>query len=302
MDFRGGCLLNLGQIKVHRIDQTKKAVIGFIKQHRINESSVLAVLESTGGYEKMAAYCLNDVGIKVHIAHPNKVVAFAKAKGRLAKTDAIDAKLLADYGRFIDEKDLKPLLSKEQDELQTLSSRLAQLKEMHHQETCRMGLAVSKEIKKSHLQILKLLAKQIEKLMKEIEKRLHADEQMKTDYQLLRTMKGVGPVLAMTLLVDLPELGKINKKEIAALVGVAPITTQSGQKIGKARTQYGRGTVRKILYMAALSATVHNKKMKAFYQHLIAAGKLKKVAIVAVMRKMLVILNAMMQSKTCFQA
>ena len=128
------------------------------------------------------------------------------------------------------------------------------------------------------------------------------DPEMIEKHDLLSSMKGVGPTLALALLIDLPELGRVNKKEIAALVGVAPITNQSGQREGKAVTKHGRSGVRKILYMGALSACRYNPKLKEFYLRLIGAGKPKKVAIVAVMRKMLVILNAMLQSKTHFNA
>lgn len=288
--------------KVHRVKQTLSAIDSFINTHGVNKEQTLAVLESTGGYEKRVSDRLSQAGIQVHIAHPNKVKAFAEAKGRLAKTDSIDAKLLASYGQFMDKEQIRPPLTPEQDRLQSLSARLAQLKKMHHQEACRIGQARHKEVKKSHQSLLKMLAKQIEQLKQELEQHINEDETMKADYKLLQSMKGVGPILAMALLVDIPELGKISKKEIAALVGVAPITKQSGQKSGYAKTQYGRGTVRKILYMGALSAIKYNPLLKAFYERLTAKGKLKKVAIVAVMRKMLVILNAMMQSKTCFNA
>lgn len=126
------------------------------------------------------------------------------------------------------------------------------------------------------------------------------ESELKEKYTLLRTMKGVGPVLALTLICSLPELGVANKKEIAALVGVAPITNQSGQKIGKAMTRFGRHNVRRVLYMGALVASSHNEKFKHFYKKLVEAGKPKKVALVAVMRKMLVILNAMIMKKTAF--
>ena len=131
---------------------------------------------------------------------------------------------------------------------------------------------------------------------------IESDEALKKRYALLRSMKGVGPTLAMTLLADLPELGKISKKEIAALVGVAPMANESGQQAGRAMIRYGRQSVRKILYMAALVATQHNARLKVFYQHLLAKGKAKKVALVAVMRKMIVILNAMVQSNTAFNS
>jgi transposase len=247
------------------------------------------------------ARCLDKAGILVHIAHPNKVVAFGKARGKLAKTDAIDAKLLADYGAFFDKAERRGPRSSEQEELQLLNTRLAQLKEMRHQETCRIGIAFNKRLKESHEQIIKFLDKELVEITEEIKLCIDSVPELKAAYILLQSMKGVGPVLAMTLLADLPELGKISKGEIAALVGVAPITKQSGQKQGRAKTAYGRSSVRKVLYMAALSASQHNARLKIFYERLVSAGKAKKVALVAVMRKMLVTLNAMMHSNTLFQ-
>jgi len=287
--------------KTYHIEQTPSAIRNFIQQHKIETNKTLVVLESTGGYEKLVVENLRAVGFHVHVAHPNKVHAFAKAKGRLAKTDKIDAQLLSAYGRFIDKNAIREPLSAKQQELQMLGARLEQLKAMHHQESCRKGMT-SKAVKKSHELMLKVLKKEVATMEYHIEKLIQADEELAANYTLLRSMKGVGPTLAMVLLTDLPELGKVNKKEIAALVGVAPITQQSGQKTGKAMTRYGRQGVRKVLYMATLVACKHNVKLKEFYDRLVKAGKPKKVAIVAAMRKMLVILNAMVQSKTCFNA
>lgn len=287
--------------KVSRINQTKESIEAFIKQNRANEKPTLAVLESTGGYEQLIANCLEGAGLLVHIAHPNRVRDYAKAKGRLAKTDKIDARILEGYGEFIDPKIIRDLPSELQLKLNALSGRLAQLKENHHQESCRMGLVKEKEIKESHKSLIQLLVKQIEKIESQLLSLIETDECLSQKYKLLRSMKGVGPVLAITLLAELPELGRVSKKEIAALVGVAPVTKESGKCKGKAVTQYGRKAVRKVLYMGALVAARHNKRMEVFYQNLLAKGKLKKVALVAVMRKMIVILNAMVQSNTVFQ-
>jgi transposase len=286
---------------VTRIEQTEEAINGFINQQKAFTSKALVTLESTGGYEKLVADCLSLAGLTVHIAHPNKVKSFAKAKGRLAKTDKIDAKLLCDYGRFIDADEIRGLRSKEQEELRELGARLAQLKDLHHQETCRLGIASNKNIARSHGSILKTIKAEIAVIVKQIMQLINENSGLKEKHSLLCSMKGVGPVLSMVLLTDLPELGQINKKEVAALVGVAPLTNQSGQKTGKAMTKYGRAGIRKILYMAALTASRHNPKLKVFYERLVSAGKPRKVAIVAVMRKMLVILNAMIITNTRFE-
>lgn len=287
--------------KAYRIHQVKEKIISFIKEHYKENEHVLAVLESTGGYEKLIARTLAELGVKVHIAHPNKVVAFAKARGRLAKTDKIDSHLLASYGRFVQEiEPIKDLKSPPQEALEELSARLMQLKEMHHQEACRLGMPISKPVQISHEKILCTLGTEIKSIQAQIEKLIEADPTIKAKYAVIRSMKGVGPVLALTLICELPELGKANKKEIAALVGVAPITNQSGQKSGRSSIRYGRSYVRKTLYMGALVACKHQPKMKSFYESLIQAGKAKKVAIVAVMRRMIVILNAMVQSNSHF--
>lgn len=285
--------------QVFHITQTEEAIIEFIKQQETKTKNALVVLESTGGYERLISHCLQLAGLTVHVAHPNKVSAFAKAKGRLAKTDKIDALLLSAYGRFIEASDIRELPSKAQQELQALGARLEQLKQMYHQETCRLGQSLE-VVKSSHEGLIEILKKEIKELEDKVMKLIESDAELKMRYDLLRSMKGVGPVLAMVLLIDLPELGKANKKEIAALVGVAPVTNQSGQKQGKAMTKYGRQGVRKVLYMAALTACRYNSRLKTFYDGLLARGKLKKVALVAVMRKMLVILNSMLHSRRYF--
>lgn len=288
--------------KVIRIDQTDKAIREFIEKHKSENKKILAILESTGGYEKLAADCLSESSITVHIAHPNKVKSFAKARGRLAKTDRIDATVLKDYGSFINLDEIRELPSKMQYQLQLLGARLAQLKDLHHQESCRRGIASEEVIEQSIDMVLEIIKKQIEAVKKNILAIIKGDAELKDTYEILCSMKGVGPALAMILITDLPELGRANKKEIAALVGVAPITSQSGIKTGKAMTRYGRSSIRKVLYMGALTACRYNEKLKLFYEKLRAAGKPAKVAIVAVMRKMIVILNAMIASKSPFLA
>jgi len=286
---------------VLRVKQDKLQIRKFIRKHLNGKGTILCVLESTGGFEHLVSQCLVEAGIEVHVAHPNKVVAFAKAKGRLAKTDRIDAKILQEYGKFIQQDELRNPLSKEQLELQELGARLAQLKITRHQETCRIGTMKTPKVKKSLEMMVKELDKQINFFEEAILDAIKNNERLKKLYVLLQSMKGVGKVLAMVLITDLPELGSLNKKQIAALVGVAPITKQSGKWHGVAVTNYGRATVRKVLYMAALVASKHNEKMREFYERLVAKGKLKKVALVAVMRRMIVILNAMASTETSYQ-
>lgn len=285
--------------KVARIEQTEKSINKFIKGNKTDKNT-LAVLESTGGYELLAVNCFEKAGFVVHVAHPNKVRSYAKARGRFAKSDKLDAKIIEGYGKFIDPKIIYDLPSPEQRELSALSGRLEQLKEAHHQESCRLGMVKELQIKRSHETVMKLLKEEIKIIEAELLNLIKTDEALNKRYELLCSMKGVGKVLAMTLIAELPELGEIGKKQIAALVGVAPMTRESGKCIGKSMTQFGRQHVRKILYMAALVAARYNARLKEFYQRLLAKGKLKKVALVAVMRKMIVILNAMVQSNTVF--
>lgn len=278
---------------ITQLPQDRKSMISFIKKHFEQPNESLVVLESTGGYELLAAECFDEMGVTVHIAHPNRVREFAKAKGRLAKNDRLDAITLSEYGRFIDPSDIRPLRSKLLMKLSALNSRLGQLNELHHKEAFRLGTARILEVKHTHKEMLKLLAKQITRIETQMIELINSEEELGEKYTRLQTMIGVGPTLALTLIAELPELGDANKKEIAALAGVAPITKDSGKRRGRAITQNGRNSLRKILYMGALSAIRYDKKIKEFYQRLISMGKAKKVGIVAVMRKMLVTMNAM---------
>lgn len=289
--------------KSFNIDQTLPAIKHFFRDKIQTPEKTLIVLESTGGYEKLVKHYLVDQGITVHVAHPNKVKSFARAKGKLAKTDKIDAHLLSEYGKFIDGKEIRQNADKNQEELRTLGTRIEQLKQMHHQESCRLGMVFSNaQVKRSIEKMLKILKASIKAIEDEILEKISLDATLKEKYDLLLSMKGVGKTLAMSLIIDLPELGEANKKEIAALTGVAPITTQSGQKGARGRIKYGREGIRKILFMCALTACRYVPKFKAFYTKLIDAGKAKKVAIVAVMRRIIVILNAMVRTKTHFSS
>lgn len=283
--------------KTFKVKQKAKDIKKFIAYNLKNvDKSTLCVLESTGGYEHEVSQLLIQAGATVHVAHPSKVVAFAQAKGRLAKTDKIDAKILKEYGKFIEPHELRAPLTPKQLELQELSSRLAQLKIMHHQELCRIKEVKSIVVKTSLEEVIASISQLLEAAEKVILDAINGDEVMQKKSAILQSMPGVGKVLSTTLLVDLPELGILNNKQIAALVGVAPVTKQSGKWVGKASARYGRPAIRKILFMGALVATKHNKKLKEFYDRLIAVGKPKKVALIAVMRKMIVILNAMIRN------
>lgn len=228
----------------------------------------------------MAAHCLNEAGVTVHIAHPNKVRAFAKAKGQLAKTDKLDALPLSAYGQFIEPDEIRPLRPRRVLKLSALNSRLAQLKHFHHQEACRLGAAQDASVKHSHQGMLRVIEEQLVQIEGEMQTLIKSEPELDKIYEHLQTMPGVGPTLALTLIATLPELGSATKKEIAALAGVAPITKDSGKQRGRAAmTQNGRAGLRRIFYMGALSAIRHDKKMQAFYNRLTSSGKAKKVGI-----------------------
>jgi transposase len=279
-----------------RINQTQEAIDALIQNQIISFKPKLCVVESTGGYEHLIVARLQFAGFDVHIAHPTRVRAFAKAKGWVAKTDRIDAFMLAHYGEFIGEEVVIANRTSEQQHLIDLQARFQQLKDILHAEQCRLQNCVHPEVKNDIQEIISFLKQRIDQLYKTIQELIKKDDVLNSRQTLLRTLKGIGPKTAQTILINLPEIGTVSNKQIAALVGVAPMTNQSGTRQGYAKTRDGRDTVRHILYMAALTATRHNPVMKVFYERLLSAGKLKKVGIVAVMRKMLVILNAMVRN------
>lgn len=279
-----------------RVNQTQEAIDDIIQHQIIFFNPKLCVVESTGGYEHLIVSRLQKAGFNVHVAHPTRVRAFAKAKGWVAKTDRIDAFMLAHYGEFIGEEAIIVNKTNDQQQLIDLQARLQQLNDMLHAECCRIQNCIHPKVKEDIQESIDFLKQRSSQLYEKIQALIKEDPILNNKERLLRTFKGVGPKTAQSLLINLPEIGAVSNKQIAALVGVAPITNQSGKKQGYAKTQNGRDMVRRILYMAALTAVKHNPVMRVFYQRLISAGKLKKVGIVAVMRKMLVILNAMIRN------
>ena len=287
--------------KVHKVLQsnTKR----FIETHEAEFHGALCVMESTGGHEINLARHLADQGIAVHIAHPNQVVAFMKAKSRLAKTDAIDARLLSQFGAFLTPEQIRPPLSKKQYQLQHLGSRLSQLKGLLHEERCRQNHPNMTDpfLKETLNEVIEIIEEKIKDVQNTMLSLVRSDDGLKEKFGILQSMPGIGELSALNLLADLPEIGKLSKGAIASLVGVAPITQQSGKKQGQSHIRYGRGDLRKVLYMGALVACSRNPLMKAFYERLCAKGKPKKVGIIAVLRKMLITLNAMIKSNTLWK-
>lgn len=256
----------------------------------------LIVLEATGGWEAAVTSALIMRGLPAVVVNPRQVRDFAKATGRLAKTDALDAEVLALFAKAI-RPEVRALQDKETQELGALVNRRRQLVQMLTMEKNRLNLAQPsvRENLKKHIQWLEQCLKDLDK---EINQFIQNTTVWKDKDKLLRSVPGVGNVLAATLLVELPELGKLNRKQIAALVGVAPLNRDSGFFKGSRCIWGGRSHVRSTLYMATLAAIRSNPKIKRFHTRLKEAGKSSKVAITACMRKLLVILNTMMQTQT----
>ena len=274
------------------IENNTKAIRQLI--NRIKADSVIVVMEATGGYENQLVQMLHDHEIALAVVNPRRVRDFANAIGMDAKTDPIDARVIAYYGE-VAKPAPQPAKSEQAKKLRALVERRRQLQGHIGQETNRVQQVDDIEIKKLIQKSLEWLKKQLKSLDKRLAKATKqlAAEQRKIE--ILESAKGIGPVAISTFLAELPELGALNRNEIAKLVGVAPMNNDSGQKPKKRKTIGGRSYVRRVLYMATLSATRFNPTIRKFYQHLLAEGKEKKVALVAAMRKFLTILNSLIK-------
>lgn len=259
----------------------------------------LIVLEATGGFESAAVAALAKLGLPVVVVNPRQVRDFAKSMGRLAKTDALDAFTLALFGERV-RPAVRPLPDEAAQLLDALLTRRRQLIEMLTAEKNRLGFARG-PVRRDITQHLRWLEKRLADVDGDLTDAIAASPLYRAQDDLLRSVPGVGRVTAFTLLGKLPELGRLSRREIAALVGVAPLNRDSGQMRGKRFVWGGRAPVRAVLYMAALVGVKHNPRLRVFYERLCAAGKVFKVAITACMRKLLTILNAMARSGTPWQ-
>jgi len=255
------------------------------------------VLEATGGFERPVAAALGAAGLPVAVVNPRQARDFARADGRLAKTDEIDARVLALFAERM-RPEVRPLPDQEQQALSGLVARRRQLLEMRTAETNRLSTAPSEAVRQSIEAILTAINKQLREAERQLKEAVEKSPMWKEKARLLCSVPGVGKHTAHALIAGLPELGEANRREIAKLVGVAPLNCDSGQRRGQRTTWGGRADVRSALYMAALVATRHNRRLKAFYHRLLKKGKAKKVALVATMRKLLVIVNAMVKNGT----
>lgn len=285
-----------GASPIWRLANTPQAIADFLDA---TGPVGLAAFEATGGYERNLQGALRAVGIPFARVHPNRIVAFRTRRGVKAKTDRIDARLIADFAALeIDRCGLAPLMEGEP-ALREMVARRRQLVEALHAERCRMALARSTAVRASLDGVVAALRSALDALEADILATLAAREELAEMARHLRSLSGVGPVTVMTLLGELPELGRLSNKQIASLTGLAPRTRASGTRTWRATTGHGRPGVRLVLFNAARSAIRHNGPMKAFYQRLVTENRRPgKVALLAVMRKMLVILNAIARDKT----
>ncbi len=255
----------------------------------------LAVLEATGGYEAPVAAALATADIPVAVVNPRQVRDFAKATGQLAKTDRIDALTLALFAERV-RPEARPLPDPVGNELRALVARRRQLLDMLGAEQNRLRHASPASVRKGLEKHVRWLKRQLDDVDDNLDRAVRGSSLWRAKDDLLRSVPGIGPITSRTLLAELPELGHLNRREIAALVGVAPLNRDSGQFRGRRFVWGGRASVRATLYMAALTATRHNPVIRAFYHRLLERGKPQKVAITACMRKLIVILNAMVKS------
>jgi transposase len=269
-----------------------KKLITFVKK----VDPQLIVFESTGGLEMLAVGSLIENHMPVVVINPRQVRDFAKATGRLAKTDSIDADTIARFARDI-RPEVRPIKDEHAQLLSALNARRRQIVDMLVAEKNRLYSAPKPNITniQKHIQYLE---RALEDINKDINKTIKKSPTWCENDRILQSFKGVGPVVSATLLCDVPELGTLNRKKIATLVGVAPLNCDSGRYRGKRRIKGGRANVRRKLYMAAVASIRYNPAIKDFYNRLIDAGKPPKLALTACMRKILTILNAMIKNRT----
>lgn len=271
--------------------------IGRLVEKLKEKSPALVVLEATGGYQAPVAGALAGAGMPVVVVNPRQVRDFAKSTGRLAKTDALDADVIAHFGEVI-KPEPRVLPEEETRRFQELLTRRRQLLELLVAERLRLRMVSDVKVRRSVKSHIVWLKKQLEELDGDLEGRLRNSAVWREKDELFQSVPGVGKVLSSTLIVCLPELGRLNRKQIASLAGVAPFNRDSGLYRGHRSIWGGRANVRTALYMGALVATRYNPVIRVFYKRLRENGKKPKVAITACMRKMLVILNTMVREGT----
>ena len=292
-DWFDVALLPSGQ--TWRGTQDEAGIAAFTSELR-SRRPVLVVMEASGGYERRLADALACACIPTAVVNPWQVRAFAHATGTLAKTDRVDARVIAHFAEAIRPVP-QPAATVEYRELQALSARRDQLVEMHTAETNRLGQS-SAVVRGQIEEMLGVLKQQIAAVERAMNEHVKRSPELSARSRLLHSVTGVGPVLTWKLLVEVPELGRLEARRLASYIGIAPHPRESGRLRGRRVCKGGRGSIRRALYMSALVASRCNPVIKAVYERLVSAGKPPKVALVACMRKLLVILNAMVRDGT----
>lgn len=281
----------LPRVVPNDVNDIAKKLTKFVPMFR----DALFVVEATGGYERKIVDWLHSQSLSVAVVNPKQVRHFAKGIGFDAKTDPIDAHVIRRFGEVV-QPTAQPIASEARRKLDALVTRRKQLLDLVNQESNRLKQIDDPEVKQLISESLENLKNQLKTLDKRISESVAADKQSTRKVEILQSVDGVGPVTIATLLAELPELGKLNRGEIAKLVGVAPINRDSGNRQRKRMTGGGRSYVRKVLYMATLVATRRNSVIKAYYKRLLAQGKPKKLAFVAAMRKLITTLNVLVKT------
>ena len=288
----------VGERQERQVDNTSQGIAQLVEWMQELQPELI-VVEATGGYQRAVVEALFHAGLCVAVVNPVRVRQFARACGLLAKTDKLDAQVLAVFGQRMQPK-LYTGKSEAEKHLGALLVRRRQLEEMLKAEQNRLR-TISPSLHSSVERIIAMLKEEKKRLDEQIQQFLQKQQAWQEQTQILGSAPGVGMVTTATLLAELPELGKMDRKKIAALVGVAPMNYDSGKKRGYRKTKGGRTEVRSVLYMSTLVATRYNPLIRNQYQQLLKRGKEKKVALTACMRKFLTILNAMLRDKQPFR-
>ncbi len=283
------------QVRGWNVKYDEAGVEALVQEFR-KLAPTLVVLEASGGLETHILGALAAAGVPVVRINPRQARDFARATGELAKTDEIDARILALFAERI-RPEMRPLPSEDLRDLDALMTRRRQLVDIRVSERNRLQQA-SPVVRASIQEHIEWLDARIDEVTKELQERIEANDLWREKDLVLRSVPGVGPTLSLSLLTSVPELGTLNRQKVTKLVGVAPLNCDSGTMRGQRRIWGGRADVRAVLYMATMSAITHNPVIREFYQRLLARGKIKKVALVACMRKLLTILNRMLKDNT----
>jgi transposase len=255
----------------------------------------LIVMEATGGYERTLAATVQAEGFAVAVVNPRRILDFARAAGQIAKTDKLDARIIAQFAATMEPEPTEQIDENTQ-KLKALVARRSQLVGLHTAECNRLEHANTSDIQRSIAAVVRVVEAQLKSIDRQIDQHIQDSPQLRQRSETIDSAPGIGPVTAHMLVTELPELGRLNRRQIAALVGVAPMARDSGTFRGKRMTGGGRKEIRSRLFMPTLVAVRHNPVLKAYYTSLLSRGKCKMVALVAVMRKLICILNTMVKN------